>query len=170
MSSALGDIYTGAADFGKFSTIIGGIFGTLFALLFVGIGIYLLVEAFRRTKSVQAKITKSECENTTSSNRMCKITIEYPSNQPSKMCSVSFSVEDEAKYKPGNTITVYYDPSDPCNTGSLDTRRESYIFGLILLIGGLVFILIIWLVVYLTFRYKFFAAAEGVGTAVKILT
>jgi len=169
MSDGISDIYSGASDFGKFSAIIGGIIGTLIGLIFIGMGSYIIYEASRRTQSVQGKITDSKCESTTSQNRQCMITVSYTTSQPSQMCTGSFSVQDENRFDKGNTITIFYDPSDPCNTGSLESREQDTIIGIILIVIGLFLIFIVWLVVYLTYKYKFFAAAEGVGTAIRIL-
>lgn len=169
MSDGVSDIYSGASAFGKFSAIIGGVIGTLLGLIFIGMGSYIIYEASRRTTSVQGKITDSKCQQTTSPNRQCMITVNYTTSQPSQMCTQTFSVQDENKYKKDNTVTIYYDPSSPCNTGSLESRRQDTIIGIILIITGLIFIFIVWLVVYLTYKYKFFAAAEGVGTAIRIL-
>nr|QBK92162.1 MAG: protein of unknown function DUF3592 [Pithovirus LCPAC304] len=162
-------LYSGASDFGKFSAIVSGVIGTLFALIFVGFGIYLIVEALRRTKTTQGKITLTKCPKTTDQNRVCDITVSYTSDQPSKMCTAQFTVEDEPKFAKGKEVTVFLDPSEPCVSGSLESQKQDSILGIVLLAGGLLFICILWLIVYLTYKYKFFAASEGVGTVLQIV-
>ena len=168
MSDDVGSqIYTGAATFGRFSAIIGGIFGTLIGLAFVGIGIYFIVEGSRRKASVTAKITKKECNGDD-----CQIEVQYTvPGPPSKMCTKTFPItrSQANEFQVGGSVTVFYDPSDPCGSGDLDSRQNSIIIGIILIIVGGILIIIVWVTVWLTQRYKFFAAVEGVSTVVSIL-
>lgn len=172
MTDGVGAVYSGAATFGKFSAIVGGIIGTLIALIIGGFGIYIIVESLRRTMSIRAKITKSTCGGSSSSNQ-CEITVAYPDNSSNSdsnaMCSKVFTVDNNSKYEEGKSVIVYYDPSDPCNTGSLDSQEQNAIVGGIMIFVALFIIIIVWLVVYLTYKYKFFAAAEGVGTVIRLI-
>ena len=172
MSDGVSEIYSTTAQFGRFSAIVSGIIGTLIALIIGGFGIYILIESSRRTKSVTGTITESTCKNTTpdkSEGTSCEITVEYTSGQPSKMCMEKFSVANSAIYEKGKKVTVFYDPSDPCGSGSLESRSDGRIIGIMLIVIALIFILIVWLVVWATQKYKFFAAAEGVGTVISIV-
>lgn len=172
MSDGVGMVYTGAASFGRFSAIISGVIGTLIALIIGGFGVYIIVESSRRTKSVTGTVTESTCENTTpdkKEGKTCEITVEYTSGQPSKMCMRNFAVPDEVIYEKGKKVTVYYDPSNACGTGSLESRSTDNILGIMLIGVAIVFIVIVWLIVYLTQEYKFFAAAEGVGTVISVV-
>lgn len=172
MSDGVGMIYTGAASFGRLSAIISGVIGTLIALIIGGFGVYIIVESSRRTKNVTGTITESTCENTTADKKegkSCNITVEYTSGQPSKMCTRKFAVADEVIYEKGKKVTIYYDPSNACGTGSLESRSTDNILGIVLIGFAIVFIIIVWLVVYLTQKYKFFAAAEGVGTVFSVI-
>ena len=172
MSDGVGTVYSGAAEFGRISAIISGVIGTLIALIIGGLGIYIIVEASRRTKSVTGTITESNCGNITpdkSEGTSCEITVEYTNKQPSNMCMKKFSVPDRGAFEKGKKVTIFYDPSDPCGSGSLETRTDDSILGIMLIVTAVVFIIIVWLVVWLTQRYKFFAAAEGVATVVTII-
>lgn len=161
----MGAVYSGAADFGKFSAIISAIFATLIALFIGGIGVYFIVEGFRRSKNTTGTITDSDCKSKTDENKTCKITVDYTSGQPSKMCKQKFTVQDESKFTKGKKVKVFFDPKDPCDSGSLETHKETLIIGAILIGVAGIILLISWVVVYLTFKFKFFAAAEGAGTA-----
>ena len=172
MSDGVGTVYSGAASFGKFSAIISGVIGTLIALIIGGFGVYIIVESSRRTKNVMGTITESTCKNTTpdqKAGKSCEITVAYTSGQPSKMCTKKFAVADEVIYEKGKKVTVFYDPSNACGTGSLESRSTDNILGIMLIGVAIIFIIIVWLVVYLTQEYKFFAAAEGVGTAISFV-
>lgn len=166
----MGAAYSGAADFGKFSAIIGAIIGTLIALFIGGIGVYFIIEGHRRTKNTTGTITESDCQTKTDESKTCKITVEYTSGQPSKMCTQKFTVQDESQFTKGKKVQVFFDPKEPCDSGSLETYEDSVFIGSILIVVAGILILINWVVVYLVFEYKFFAAAEGVGTAVRILS
>lgn len=169
-SDGVGAVYTGAADFGKFSAILGGIFGTLIALFIGGIGIYFIIEANRRTKTASGTITESNCQTKTDESKTCMITVAYTSNQPSKMCTQKFTVQDESQFTKGKKVKVFFDSKDPCGSGSLESQKNANIVGAALIVAAAIILLIVWLVVYLAFEYKFFAAAEGVGTVVDILS
>jgi len=172
MSDGIGEIYSGAAEFGRVSAIISGVIGTLIALIIGGFGIYIFVEAFRRTKSVSGTITESNCRNITpdkSAGTSCEITVEYTGKQPSNMCTKKFSVPNRGAFEKGKKVTIFYDPSDPCESGSLETRTNDSILGIMLIVVAIVFIIIVWLVVWFTQKYKFFAASEGVGTVISFI-
>lgn len=190
MSDGIEDIYTGASDFGKFTATLGGLFGTIIGLLIVGIGIYFIVEGSKRTKSIKGNITKSSCnpkfdlpiivfpgsneEELQSKNTndgtgsFCDITVDWVGKND-QTCTSEFTVENTKEFDIGNQITVYFDPSDPCNTGSLDSQRDSKTIGLIMIVVGVIFLLLVWLSVYLVYRFKFLAASSGVGSAISII-
>lgn len=166
----MGAAYSGAADFGKFSAVVGAIFATLIALFIGGIGVYFIIEGLRRSKNTTGTIEESDCQTKTDESKTCKITVDYTSGQPSKMCKQKFTVQDESKFTKGKKVQVFFDPKDPCDSGSLETYEDSVIIGSILIVVAGIILLISWVVVYLTFKYKFFAAAEGVGTVLDAFT
>lgn len=192
MSDGISDIYTGASDFGKFTATLGGLFGTFIGLLIAGIGIYFIVEGSRRTDASRGVITDSSCapkfdlpvivfpgltENpsqtsptspTGSTGAFCDITVTWSGGNKGETCTDQFTVENEKKFDIGNKVTIYFDPSDTCNTGSLDSQSQSKRIGIIVLVIGIIFLLLVWLSVYLVYRFKFLAAAGGVGSVINI--
>jgi hypothetical protein len=169
MSDGVGKIYSGAATFGKFSAIISGIIGTLIALIIAGVGIWIMIDSARRTQTSVGIITQSNCNNVTPGNTStCNITVSYAGSTASQRCMLETFVPNRSIYDKGEQVTVFYDPSDPCNSGSLDSKEDSSIIGISLIISAVVIIAIVWLVVWLTQKYKFFAAAEGVGTVARV--
>lgn len=170
MSDGVGEVYSGAAEFGKFSAIISGIIGTFIALILAGIGIWILIDATGTTQSVEGTIIDLKCSNTTSDqDRICTITVSYPTNKSSVRCSRNFSVIERPAYEKGKKVTIYYNPSDPCSTGGLESKETQSILGITLVGGSLIIITIVWLTVWLTQKYKFTAAAEGVYTAIQLI-
>jgi len=106
--------------------------------------------------------------STGSTGAFCNITVDWQVG--SQSCTGSFAVENEPKFSLGNTVSIFYDPKDPCNSGSLVSQKESSKIGIILIVVGVVFVALVWLGVYLVYRFKFLAAAEGVGSVINIAT
>ena len=111
--------------------------------------------------------TASSTSSTGSTGPFCDITVEWLGN-PNQTCKDEFTVDTEKKFGLGNNVLIYFDPKDPCNTGSLDSQAESSRIGIILIVVGVIFVLLVWLSVYLVYHFKFLAAATGVGAVVDI--
>jgi len=97
----------------------------------------------------------------------CEITLQWGGSK-GQTCTDQFTVENEAKFGIGASVPIWFDPNDPCNTGSLESQAQLTRIGTILIVVGVVFVLIVWLFVYLVYRFKFLAAAEGVGSVIDI--
>ena len=72
-------------------------------------------------------------------------------------------------YFNGQTVVVWYDPTDPVGTASL-TNDDWRVFGGILLGIGVAIIIIAWVHFWATNRFKAFAALEGGSTALNLFT
>lgn len=103
----------------------------------------------------------------TSGDGLCEITLRWDGNKGQK-CKEQFTVENEAKFGIGANVPIWFDPKEPCNTASLESQSQLSRYGTIVIVIGVVILLIVWLSVYLVYRFKFLAAAEGVGTVIDI--
>ena len=72
-------------------------------------------------------------------------------------------------YTKGQTVTVYYDPTDPVGTASLQSD-DWRVIGWVMTVLGALFLVGIWVRVYLVRRYRAFAAYEGATIGLNVIT
>jgi hypothetical protein len=179
MSDTINTIYTGASDFGQWTALLSAFLATLIGLLAIGVGIYLLVEDSLRTQKVQGTVESVTCSGTTSSTTSsstssgsCLIDVRYVVQR--KTFTRKFAVDNPTTLQKGSTVTLFVDPKDPQDNVVLDignaNNNAASIAGGVLIGVGLLILIVGWIVYYLTRRYKFFAAAEGVGEAANIIS
>ena len=161
-------IYSGAAELGMFRVTLGLVFGIIFGVAAISFGLYMAL----LKKNVQVHATIREvigtCSPIVDRNNLqvkCSVKIEYTYNDISYKPDTIFYTIDGIKVV-GQPMTIYIDPNNPsdCSTDSLQ-KVGWFIFGVGIVIIG--FSLLYW---WLARRYKFFAAAEGVGMGVGIVS
>lgn len=160
------NVYDGAAEFGRFMALIGLIIGCLIGVVMLIGGIALFFKKNKYTKIVSGKVTKAQCNNINNSIS-CTITAEYTVNN--KSYTIENIMNGKRYYSPGDTIEIYYDPTDP----GLSSTNKPFSFAIIggILIGiALLIIGGVALNYYIATRFKFAAAANGVGNIVDIAT
>jgi hypothetical protein len=161
-------LYTGAAAFGRVSAVVGGIFGTLIGIILIAVGVFFSLESTRLSQQLRARITSKTC-----SNDLCRLGVEYtpPSNGGGQPCQTTIVIgRSEAQdLRVGGTVTIFYDPRRPCQNPSLESRRVNIALGLILIFSGILIIVVVWFVVWLTQQYTFAAATEGVLTVIDLV-
>jgi hypothetical protein len=173
-SSNLGsDIYTGAAELGKFKTTIGlfvGIFGGIFFLI---VGIVLLTKQNKHTQKVSAKIVKLiSCNPYASNNNLsysCNFNISYTYNDQTYNPPETFSTNTTRSYNVGDTIDIYIDPSNPSDYSQESKNQDLFIGGVVI---GFSILFVIGSIVswWLSQKYKIFAAYEGASVGVSLLS
>jgi hypothetical protein len=152
MSNVVGQIYSGAADLGRVYAIIGVVIGTLIGIAMIVGGSYVLYKKDPFTASVTGKVVSRSCF---ASN--CSIGVTYNVNGIAYNAGFTVAIQDP--YVVGSSITVWYDPSNP---NSSEVQRLPHdVLGWGLIVGGVVIIALVWFTLFLSRRYKFFAAAEG---------
>lgn len=179
-NSALQNVYTGASDFGKFTSVISAVFSTLIGLVFIAVGIYLIIEDNARQTQIQGDVQSVNCPSPEGDNdditpskgrpeNDCLVNIQYKVDK--KNFNKNFAVSSNTSLKQGDKVTLFVDPSNPKDNIVLGSNNNSEtIAGLVLISAGAFIILVGWLIVYFSYKYKFFSAVEGTSTAIKYLT
>lgn len=156
------EIYSGAASFGRGYAIFSAIMATVISLILIGVGIWLLFQKDPDTKSVQAKVDDAQCtfvpaSKNSSSSWSCLVTVTYEVD--GKKYTNKLTSDGQTQYQKGQIITIHYNPQDPQQSELTPIRYK--LFGGVTLGIGLFIILASWGTVWLTRRYKAFAAVEG---------
>lgn len=158
------DIYSGAASFGRAWAFIGAIIGTIIGIgLFIG-GIYLATRKVS-IETVQAIITSVNCRPIQNNNQMCNIGIEYTFKNEKKNTNIDYN--GNRMFSVNQKIDVYINLDKPSEI-TIDSPA-SKTAGIIMIIVGIIIIGLAWLWYWLTKRYKFLGAAQGVGGAIDII-
>jgi hypothetical protein len=166
----LGDeIYSGAAEVGQIRTTIGLIIGSIIGIFFIAVGIYLeFFNKNKHTKDILATVTDANCTSVATRNSVdinCALNIKYTVNDKEYK---GFVNTNDTTHIKDSTVTVYIDPENPSDVSmqSLKSDKNMGIFGIIF---GLVAIGISVFSWWLSRKYKFFAAAQGVSMGVDLL-
>ncbi len=161
------DIYTGTATVGKVEADIGAIIGTVFAILLIGGG-WLVMRRGRSYREVSATVTTSNCTPDTLAKSKGKCTIQVSYTVSDKNYKQTVSTKGQA-YSVGDTLKIQYDPKDPSEirlNGKGGTGPPYKAIGIGMIVFGLIILVVSWAQVYLTKRYKPFAAAAGAADIV----
>jgi hypothetical protein len=157
-------IYEDAASIGRFRAWIGLAIAGFIGLILFGYGVKKLYSGNKYTASVKGESNGGCGPEPTSSP-----TSKTSPTSPIYNCPFMYSVNNQVYYKTFQSSTpysahqietVYYDPSNPS-----DSSLTGDISGWYFIIGAVVIVAIAYFVLWLSQRYKFFAAAEGVGMA-----
>lgn len=173
-SPSLGnEIYSGAADLGKFKTTIGLFFGIFFGIVLLIIGIVMLKKSDenKHTQQVSAKIVKliscnSYYDNNTL-NYSCNFNISYDYNNKTYSPPETIHVNTTILYNVGDSIYIYIDPNNPSDY-SQESKKQDILIGYFII--GLSLILSIGSIVswWLSRKYKIFAAYEGASVGLQL--
>lgn len=178
MSEDLGNkIYSGAAEYGKFKASIGAVLGTI-----IGIGMIIFaIIAFTHKTKFTAKTTgisidhenkprpvpnciwKYNGRGNTRVDYSCHFKLKYKVEDTEYV--KIFDTNNSTNYSGENEIIVYYDPKNPFNSS---IYKDNYkLIGYILLGFGLFLILVSWIGLWVTRKYKFAAAASGISSILR---
>lgn len=168
-------LYDGAAEFGQVAATIKLVIAIIVGIFFLGIGIYIsFFNKNKHTQKVDTTITNTpECtpywtsENPNVNNYKCSINFSYIYKNVNY--TGTYETNDAVQYKKGDTFSVYIDPNNPKDY-SRESKSTQQTAGYICI--GLSFVIVLGsiFVWWLTRRYKFFAAAEGAGTGLGMVT
>ena len=166
-----GHVYDGAAAFGVFMSIVGLIFGILTSIGLIIGGVYLIRKKNVFTSTAQASVLGINCHevNTQTSptrtpimETQCDVKITYMVNDKA---IVKFT-RSTVPYSIGDVMTIRYNPNKPTDT--VEELTNFKVIGYVL-IGIAIFILVgVSLQYYIVSRFKFAAAAAGVGNAIQM--
>jgi len=165
----MSDMYTDASELGHFRTNIGLVVGIIISIISISIGIYLsFYDKNPHSKEVNAIVSKvldqdGKCNSSYDNQNIQRVN-----------CSLLIQYEYEGKtYKPetplnttdgfhivGGPITVYIDPMNPSDFSTFPLKYEKMI-GWGVIIFGVIILLISIFTWWLSQRYKFYAASQG---------
>jgi preprotein translocase subunit YajC len=163
------DMYTDVSELGHVKTTIGLVIGVIVSIAFIAAGIYFSFydKNNKHTKEVSAIIKNliSPCNSSYDKNNIqhvdCDLLIHYEYEGKSYDPIAPIHTTDGYKMI-GGPITIYIDPSNPSDysMSSLEMERKS---GWVFIVLGLVILAMSVFMYWLSYRYKAFAALQGVG-------
>ena len=179
------EVYTGVADFGVIIADLKAIGGLIIGLIFIGIGIYLLVQKITRTATVNGIILNStnsggtsrapnctyntnrsttDSGTTTTSYYDCIFDIRYNVNGTDYTLK-GVDSKGSIYYAGGESIKLWYNPDDP-NDASISDDYSHTVGWILIVIGAVIAISgIIW--AWLANKYKIVGAYEGATTGIR---
>lgn len=175
------DLYDGSAAFGRFMSWIGLIIGSIVGIGLIVLGVYLVVTKERHSKSVSATITTADCNTASESSctkngsdevcetrpvTNCNLTVRYLVDQEQYTSKMAVRDYTTTHLQPGETYKLWYNENEPKDVSRDESTRK--VVGWILLGFGSVILFIAIVSFYVTQRFKFAAAATGVGSIVSV--
>lgn len=159
------EIYDGAASFGIFMSLIGLIIGSIIGICLIAGGIYFCMKKNVYTSNTIATVKSISCHDVTSTdgrnqvqtNNICNMTITYEVNNK----IITNQLNTNIHYSVNDTFTILYNPSNPNEIAEFISNWK--ILGGVLIGFGIFIIGGVILQYYIVRRYKFAAAAAGVG-------
>jgi hypothetical protein len=168
----IGDqLYSGAAEVGKIRTTIGLIIAVIIGIILLFIGIGFLLKKNVYTFKVSALIDSANCVQIASTRYTCDLKISYTykgDRYPAEPAFFSINTSSDFPYVKGDLVDVFIDPNNPSDH-SLESLQIDRIAGWLCIGFAVGIIGIAYLMRWLSQRYKFFAAAQGIGFGVDII-
>lgn len=155
-------VYSGAATFGLFMANLAAILGSIVGLLLIGFGVKYWGQKEKYSVEIQGRILEAQCApimDGKEQKHQCLLKIEYVVEGKSFTLETSRSDQFYAK---GFNVTIRYDPEHPQDATMNGSAKT---MGKILVGVGAVLMIAVWISWYIKRRFKFAAAAGGVGTA-----
>lgn len=153
-------IYEDAAAIGRFRAWIGLIVACVIGFILFIAGIAQLYSG--KTKEPVTGTIKTVSCTLVKTNHECNAMITYMVNGNGYNTNVFLT--SKTPYTAGQTLTVYVNPADPNDVSAFSDISGWYFLG-----GAVLVVLIGYAMFWISHRYKFFAAAEGVGTAGSVI-
>lgn len=128
----------------------------------------MILRKAKLSATVNANIIDAECRrvvNDKSSTNDCLLKLNYQV-KGEEYDSIT-NIKSSTYYQPGNSTTIRYDPENP---KEISLMPGSKMFGWISIGIGIFIIFSVVINWYLATRYKFAAAATGIGTGINMAT
>lgn len=161
--------YNGIASFGKIVAVIGAVITTIICIIVIIFGLITIFDKNPK-QATQATITSVICYDMYEQNThkyICSLHLNYMVNGQA-YTAVLDNQKLNQLYTVGQTITIYYDPRNPDRNIQISAPLSKNSARLMIYIAVGV-MLLSWGWVWLTRRYKFLAAVQGVDTGLGIL-
>lgn len=160
------NIYTGAAEYGRFTSTIGMFIGIFIGSIMFIIGLYLLFKKQDKYESTIGIISSSpNCVINRNNMYNCNAQVIYTLNNKTNTKLFFFSDLQEQLLS-GSSVDLYYKLSDPINTITNIKQTNSKVIAVLLFITSIIIILGSWYSYYVAKKYKFAAAGEGFGAVI----
>ena len=140
-------VYTGTAELGKISIYISIIFGTIFSIILIALGIFFLT---KKQNTVLATVTAINKDGT--------ITVSYTVGK--NKCTANIS-QETSNYNVGNTFVISYNSSNPCSPDEVSLKVPYKTIGGVLLGFGIFILIGVWTSFFFR-KNKMYDAAVGV--------
>lgn len=160
------EIYSGTASFGRVMAVISAVIVTILALVFIGMGIYILVK--KEKDSVTGTVLSADCDPYGSDNRRYNCVLKVSYEIDNVVYSKTVNTSGETFYTQGSSIKLYYNKDDPHDVSADEPPPKAV--GWIFIGVAVVVAIIAWVWVWLTRKYKAAAAFQGMGSGLSIMT
>jgi hypothetical protein len=152
-------LYQDAASLGQFKALVILILGGIISLVLFLVGVYRLFSGNVYTLKTDAKVTQvTGCMKMQNPNHTwqydCSTSLEYTVND--KKYQNTINISRGYSIQIGDMIPIYYNPSNPSDIVSEQPPSGGALIALSIFV-----ILIAYLMYWLSYRYTFFAAAQG---------
>jgi len=164
-NSLANQMYSGTASFGRAWAVIQAIFSTIFGIVLIIVGVYILSYRYKLKTTIGQVLENSSCQHKIRNDKnetICTSTIDYEIDDKNYTRSISTG---STEFTEGNDIKIWYSPNKP---GEPEYDPVSPWVGWTIIIVGVLIILGSWLWVWLTRTYKVAAAAQGVKGVVSM--
>lgn len=165
-SDIASDVYTGAATVGKIQVGVGAVVMILVCLGLIIGGVYMItMKVPKYVGPLNGRVTTATCYPNadgqgTVRSYQCLVDVSFKSADGKDVTSTAL-VNTQVPIKADSDVMIYYEAD---NTGNILVNSQPgnpHQIGWWLIAGALVVALLTGLNLYLTFRYKAYAAAEG---------
>jgi hypothetical protein len=160
-SSLDSDIYTGASVIGKVRVTISAVIAGFISVGLLFFGLYYIFSKDKYKGRANALVSNSQC---TFANNLYQCMFTASFNVNGKSFEVSVNNSSSLKISDGQSISISYNMDDPndIKVGDYDPKKMGFI-----LIGvAFAVVLVVGLITYFTYKYKPFAAVEGVTSVI----
>ena len=164
-------LYSGAAEVGKIRTTISLVIAVIIGVVLLIVGIGLLLKKNVYTFKVSALVDLANCSQIASTRYTCDLKISYMykgGRYPTEPAFFSINTSSDFPYVKGNLVDVFVDPDNPSDH-SLESLKSDRVAGWVCIGFAVVIVGMAYLMRWLSQRYKFFAAAEGIGLGANII-
>lgn len=154
--SAIGEIYDDVSDLGLFLVSLSVLIMIIVAVVMILYSIILFVQSDPHSAIVEGLVTFSECNQLTTGLYRCDIEVTYQVNGVAHI--LKSEIDKQSVLKPGDSVTVRYDPDRPEDALVGMTPRK---LASMALISGISILLVSFVSLWLVRRFKILAAAQG---------
>lgn len=167
MADVGSQLYEGTSSLGRFWTGFGLIVAIILSVIGVVTGTYLILHNQKDLVDTTGIVTTANCTpiyTKNGTNFSCVLGVKYIVN--GKDYTGTITTTSQTPYFVGSTVTITYHTENPSDVRFHIIRNRTIGF-IILGVCGVI-LLISWFNYWLARKFKFYAAAEGVGSTLNL--